>query len=157
MLLYYFCRGNKLIFYIMESNLQIDALDHEILRLLGINARYSYAQLGREIGLSPSAVAERVQKLEENGVIEGYAATINYAKLGYPLAAYITMNFSGDNYKRFFKELSQFPEIITCSRITGNDCLIMKVRLRNGETLAGLVDRLLVFGKPTTSLVLSEL
>ncbi len=141
----------------MELNPHFDELDREILTLLAGNARYTYAQLGREIGLSPSAVAERVQKLEDTGVIKGYETTIDYTKLGYPLAAYITMSFQSDQYARFAKDRSSFPEIITCSRITGNDCLIMKVRLRSGEHLATLVDRLLVFGKPATSLVLSEL
>ncbi len=138
-------------------NPQLDTLDKEILRLLEQNGRCSYAQIGREIGLSPSAVAERVQSLEDEGIITGYTARIDHTKLGYPLAAYITMSFNGDYYRKFSKDLSQFPEIMSCSRITGNDCLIMKARLRDSENLAALVDRLLQYGKPSTFLVLSEL
>ncbi len=134
-----------------------DDFDWKIIQLLQSNSRLSYAKLGREINLSPSAVAERVQRLEEENIIEKYTAIINFKEIGYSLSAYITIGFNDNGYKPFLKTINKFPEIVDCSMITGKDCLIMKVILRDNSHLENLIDRLCKFGNPTTSIVLSDI
>ena len=135
-----------------------DDFDWKILKLLQKNSRFSYAQLGREIGLSPSAVAERVQRLEDDDVILKYVSIINPKKIGYSLSAYITVSFKNfEDYKVFLTCVDEFPEIIDCSRITGNDCLIMKVVLIDNLHLENVVNRLAEYGSPSTSVVLSDI
>ncbi|WP_424003552.1 Lrp/AsnC family transcriptional regulator [Maribacter sp. IgM3_T14_3] len=133
-----------------------DDFDWKIIQLLQNNSRLSYAKIGREINLSPSAVAERVQRLEEENVIEKHITIINPKEIGYSLSAYITMGFNDNGYKPFLKTIDQFSEIVDCSMITGKDCLIMKVILKDNAHLENLIDRLCKFGNPTTSIVLSE-
>ncbi len=134
-----------------------DNFDWEIIALLQQNSRYSYAQIGREINLSPSAVAERVQRLEESGVIEKSISLINPKKVGYSLSAFITLRFKDNGYKKFVNVIHEFPEIVDCSRITGIDCLMMKVILVDSTHLETLVDKLTLYGNPSTSIVLSNI
>ena len=134
-----------------------DELDWQIIRLLQENSRLSYAQIGREIGLSPSAVAERVQRLEELGIIQQYTTLIDFKKVGYSLSAYILLGLNGHNYKAFMEALKAFPEIIHCSRVTGQDCLVMKVYLKDSTHLEQIIDKLSKYGNPSTLVVLSDL
>jgi Lrp/AsnC family transcriptional regulator, leucine-responsive regulatory protein len=134
----------------------MNEIDWKIIKILQKNARLSYAQIGREISLSPSAVGERIQKLEDEKIIKQYTSIIDYNKLGYSLSAYISIRFKDNGYKRFLNSLSDFPEIFDCSRITGKDCLIMKVVLKDNSHLENVVDRLIPFGVPSTSVVLSD-
>ncbi len=134
-----------------------DELDQRILNLLQANARLSFAQIGREVGLSPSAVAERVQRLEETQVITGYAAQVDPMKLGWSLAAIIMMSVNRINYQTFKESLSEYPEMVSCTRVTGKDCLIMKFYLRDSKHLEETINRLAMYGEPTTLLILNEL
>lgn len=135
-----------------------DDFDWKIIELLQKNSRLSYAQLGREIGLSPSAVAERVQRLEDEEVIVKHISVVNHKKLGYSLFAYITLSFQGfKEYTIFLDALGKFPEITECSRITGKDCLIMRVVLIDNLHLENVVNRLAEYGSAATSVVLSDL
>lgn len=135
-----------------------DEFDSKIIEILQENSRLSYAQLGREIGLSPSAVAERVQRLEDTGVIVKYTTLVDHKQLGYSLFSYINLSFKTfQDYQIFLKSIEKFPEIVQCSRITGNDCLIMKVVLIDNTHLENVVDRLAAYGSPSTSVVLSDI
>lgn len=134
-----------------------DSINWKILELLQENARLSFAQIGREVGLSPSAVAERIQRLEDDGVITRHTSLLDTEKLGYGISVYINLGFKDDGYKVFLNSLSRFPEITECSRVTGQDCLIMKVVLRNQKHLAEFIDRLIPFGTPSTSVILSDI
>lgn len=133
-----------------------DPLDIALIELLQKNSRFSYAQMGREIGLSPSAVKERILKLEDEEIITSYTSVVNHKKLGFSLSAYITLGFKDDGFKVFLNILEKFPEIMECSRVTGKDCLIMKVIVKDSEHLEELVDRLIPYGVPSTSIVLSN-
>lgn len=135
-----------------------DDFDWKIIELLQQNARLSYAQIGREVGLSPSAIAERVQRLEDEEIITKYTSVINHKKIGYSLFAYITLSFKEfKDYNRFLEVVKTFPEIVECSRITGQDCLIMKVALIDNTHLENVVNRLAIHGSPSTSVVLSDI
>ncbi len=135
-----------------------DDFDWKIIDLLQKNSRFSFAQISREIGLSPSAVAERIQRLEDENVIKKHVSIIDPKKVGYSLKAYITFSIKDfQKYERFLESIEEFPEIIDCSRVTGNDCLIMKVVLVDNTHLENLVNRLSVYGSPSTSVVLSDI
>ena len=133
----------------------MDSFDQKILMELQQNARISYTELGKQIGLSGPAVKERVQKLEENGVIEGYRAKLNLSKIGYTIKVIINFKMNPGNIKAFIDKLMDMPEVIECTRITGGDNLIMKVVLKETEELEKLINTLIEYGVPTTSVVLS--
>ncbi len=133
----------------------MDTFDQKILKELQKNARVSYTELGKKIGLSGPAVKERVQKLEDTGVIEGYRAKLDLSKLGYTLTVIINFKMNPGNIKGFVDKLKDMPEIIECNRITGGDNLIMKVILKETEELEKLINTLIEYGVPTTSVVLS--
>lgn len=136
--------------------MNVDEIDWKIIKVLQKNARLSYAQIGREINLSPSAVGERIQKLEENKIIKKHISIIDFKKVGYSLSAYISISFKGDAIKSFLNSISDFPEIVDCSRITGMNCLIMKVILKDNLHLEKVLDKLLPYGRTSTSVVLSD-
>lgn len=134
-----------------------DELDWKIVELLQENSRLSYASIGRNIGLSASAVAERIQRLEEEEIIQGYSVVINPKKLGLTLSAYISIGIHTMSFHTFINEtIKHFPEIVQCSRVTGNDCLMMKCHLKDSTHLENLIDRLSRYGSPTTLVVLSD-
>lgn len=134
-----------------------DEIDWEIIKLLQENSRLSFAQIGREVGLSPSAVAERIQRLEEQGVIQQYTIVIDPKKVGFSLSAYILLGLNGYNFNAFMEALKSFPEIIHCSRVTGQDCLVMKVNLKDSNHLEQMINKLSKYGNPTTLVVLSDI
>jgi Lrp/AsnC family leucine-responsive transcriptional regulator len=117
------------------------------------DARVSIAELGRRVTLSPPAVAERMQRLERRGVITGYHAGVDPRALGYPLTAVVRVKPAARQLHKIPELAAGIPEISECLRITGDDCFIMKVHLRSIEDLSDLLDRFLVFGETTTSLV----
>ncbi|MBG6130648.1 Lrp/AsnC family leucine-responsive transcriptional regulator [Aquimarina sp. EL_43] len=134
-----------------------DNLDLKIIQLLKKNSRFSYAQIGREIGLSSSAVGERVLRLEDTGVILSYTSELNYVKLGYSLSSYISMSFKDNQFYPFLELVGNFSEILECSRITGVHCLIMKVVVRDNYHLEQFIDILSQYGTPSTSVILSDI
>ncbi len=134
-----------------------DELDWKILELLQENARLSFAQIAREVGLSPSAVAERVQRMEDTELIMGYTANVDPTKLGWSLSAFIMMSVNRINFQPFTDSLDQYPEMVSCTRVTGKDCLIMKFHLKDSKHLEEVINRLAQHGDPTTLLILNEL
>jgi Lrp/AsnC family leucine-responsive transcriptional regulator len=133
----------------------MDEYNRKILVELQGNARISYTALGEKIGLSGSAVKERVQKLEEAGIIKGYGVRLDLAKLGYELMAIINFKMNPGNIQRVINKLDQMPEVIECNRITGGDNMIIKVALKKTEELEKLINILIEYGVPNTSIVLS--
>ena len=136
--------------------MQIDELNWAILTRLQENARYSFAEIGREIGLSSPAVAERVKKMEDAGVIKGYKTEISYNKTGHQLKAVITLRAFMGRLKPFLEKVKEFPEVINCYRITGNENIIMEVILRDQSHLEELIDKLITYGETKTHIVLSQ-
>ena len=89
----------------------LDEFSLNLLAELSLNARASYAELGRRVGLSPSAVVERMRRMEEEGIIEGYAAAINPAALGLSVLAVVRMTCDGTHYHPFLKFVKTLPEV----------------------------------------------
>jgi Lrp/AsnC family transcriptional regulator, leucine-responsive regulatory protein len=140
----------------LESEKLLDEIGWKILQELQENARLSFAELGRRVGLSIPAVTERVRRMEDAGIITGYHADIDPEKVGLPITAFIRMNIVGDMTPRLTALLKELPEISECHRGTGGDSFIMKVNVASVHHLERLIDRLLPFGTTTTSIVLSS-
>ena len=134
----------------------IDTIDWKILKELQLDARISYAELGRRIGLTTPAAIERVRKLEDARIITGYRAEIDTAKVGLPITAFIRMSISGVDYSRIIEVAENAAEVLECHRGTGGDSFILKVAVSDVEHLQNLIDRLVPFGITTTSIVLSS-
>jgi Lrp/AsnC family leucine-responsive transcriptional regulator len=132
---------------------KLDATDRKIIGELTTDGRVSLAELGRRVNLSPPAVAERVQRLERSGVITGYRAEIDPRLLGYPLTAIVRIKPAPGQLPRIPELAAEIPEIGECHRITGEDCFYLKVFLRSIDELGALLDRFLVYGETTTSLI----
>jgi Lrp/AsnC family transcriptional regulator, leucine-responsive regulatory protein len=138
-----------------QTPLSIDELSWKILQALQENARVSFSELGRQVGLTPPAVAERVRRLEDLGIIEGYRAIVNVQKLGLPLTAIIRFAARGRSSAETKRRLAGVPEIIECYHVTGEDCYVLRIAVPTTAHLEGLLERLTDFGDTTTSIVLS--
>ncbi len=134
----------------------LDQTDWKILKELQLNARTSYAELGRKINLTTPAVIERVRKLEDAGIITGYRAEIDAAKVGLPITAFIRMSITGVDFSQIVRIASDSEEVLECHRGTGGDSFIIKVAAASVEHLQNLIDRLTPYGITTTSIVLSS-
>ncbi len=134
----------------------MDATGWQILQALQEDARISFTELGRRVGLSAPAVAERVRRLEEAGVISGYHAQINPDKIGLPLSAIIRISLTYERSVQISALAKELPEVLECHRITGEDCMIMKVVVSSVAHLEELINRLGPYGRTTTSVILSS-
>lgn len=135
----------------------LDAIDRKLLKVLKDNSRLSFADLGRKINLSPSAVRERVQKMEEMDIILKYGIKLNNKMLGYDIEAFILLKVFPGKLKSVIKRLDMFPEIVAAHRITGNQNIHLKVVVQNQVGLQQLLDKLMDFGETNTFLILSEI
>jgi Lrp/AsnC family leucine-responsive transcriptional regulator len=126
-----------------------------VLRELQENARQTFAELGRKVGLSLPAAAERVRKLEDSGFILGYRAEVDAAKLGYPITAFVRLRSVPHNYGRFRNVIAGIPEILECHHVTGEDSFHLKLVASSITHLEELIGGLSAFGQTTTSIVLS--
>ncbi len=137
----------------------LDEIDRRIVVELQADGRLTQAELSRRIALSAPAVAERLRRLEERGVITGYTARVDPQALGYGLLAYVRVRPAGPTevYERRVEEaLVERPEVLECHHLTGEDCFLVKVVARDTRHLEELVGRLARMGRTTTSLVLSS-
>ena len=134
----------------------LDDIDRKILHELQVDARTSYAELGRRVSLTTPAVIERVRKLEDAGVITGYRAEIDTAKIGLPITAFVRMSITGVDYSHIIEVAQQSNEVLECHRGTGGDSFIMKVAVASVEHLQEIIDKLTPYGITTTAIVLSS-
>jgi Lrp/AsnC family transcriptional regulator, leucine-responsive regulatory protein len=134
----------------------IDDGNRRLLEELQRDARLSLAELGRRVGLSSPAVADRIARLEETGVITGYHAEIDPRKLGWSLEVVIRIRPAPRELHKVAELAARTPEIVECQRVTGEDCYIMKARVREVDDLEELIDCFAVYGQTTTSLVHSS-
>jgi Lrp/AsnC family transcriptional regulator, leucine-responsive regulatory protein len=139
----------------LQSEGLLDAVSWKILALLQADARRSYRQIGQTIGLSAPAVAERVRRLEDAGVITGYHAAVDPKQVGLAILAQIRIGGVGDRGAEFNALVTRTTEVLECYRVTGGDSYLLKVAVRSIEHLETLIDRFVPFGDLTTALVLS--
>ena len=127
-----------------------------LLQELQADARLSIAELGRRVNLSAPAVAERLQRLERAGVITGYRAVVDPKALGYPIAAFVRIRPTTRRLQQIPQLAREIPEIVECHRVTGEDCYVLKLHLRSMDDLEDILDRLIVLGQTTTSIIHSS-
>lgn len=135
---------------------KLDAINWVILEELQTNARISMAALGRKVGLTTPAVAERIKKLEDVGLIRGYYTKLSYRDVGYQLKAIITLKVFMGKLKPFLEKVTEYEEVINCYRITGNENIILEVVLLDQHHLEKFIDKLILYGETKTHIVLSN-
>jgi Lrp/AsnC family transcriptional regulator, leucine-responsive regulatory protein len=139
-----------------NENQLLDAINRRLLEELQTDARITMAELGRRINLSAPAVAERVQRLERAGVILGYRAEVDPKAIGFPIAAVVRVRPTTRQLQKIPELAREIPEVVDCHRITGEDCFFVKLHLRSMDDLEEILDRFIVFGQTTTSIIHSS-
>jgi len=135
----------------------LDPTGWQILRELESNARLSFAELGRRVGLSLPAVAERVRRMEDSGIITGYQVRLDPIKVGRPISAFVRIRLHDHiTCERLEQLLADLPEVLECHNLTGDDCAIVKVAVPTIPDLEHVIQQLKGFGQTTTSIVLSS-
>ena len=140
----------------LENKKLLDHVGWQLLAALQEDARLSFAELGRRVGLSLPAVAERIRRMEEAGIITGYRAEIAVDKIGLSVMAFIRVSASGKQYPAVISLARELPEVVECHHLTGTDSFIMKVVTSSIPHLEALITRLSSYGQTTTSIVLSS-
>lgn len=153
-ILNYFTFENIIVKKIMD--VKIDKLNWKILEKLQGNARESFANIGRSIGLTAPAVGERVKKMEDLGIITGYHAKVSHSLTGHQLKAIITLRAFMGKLKPFLAMVDSFDEVVNCYRITGNENIVMEVVLKDQFHLEKFIDKLIQYGETRTNIVLSQ-
>lgn len=139
-----------------ENERLLDNTGWRILEELQRDARLTNRELGRRVNLSAPAAADRVRRMEKAGIITGYRAQVSAEKVGLPLAAIVRIEVPGANHKKVEALVDGLPEVLECHRATGTDCYVMKVILTSMGHLRELLDKLVPWGSPVTSLVISS-
>ncbi len=134
----------------------IDALNEKILICLQENARQSNAEIGRKIGISSPAVSERIKKMQDLGIINGFTTMVSSYDMGYQLKAIITLRAFMGKLKPFLVKVTTMEEVVNCYRITGNENIVMEVTLRNQKHLEEFIDGIISYGESKTQIVLSQ-
>lgn len=135
----------------------MDITDYRIIEILQDDGRISMKDLGKIVGLTSPAVSERVKRLEEAGVIQGYKAIVNPDKLGRVIKSFINIALPSENYQEFIDYARKDNRIVECHHITGEDCLLLKVIVKDMYELEQVIDQIKQVGKTKTSVILSTI
>jgi len=135
---------------------ELDSTDLALLSELQDDARLTLAELGRRVGLSSPAVAERLQRLEEDEVIRAYRAEVTPRALGLALTVILRIRPAPRELKKVAELAQRTPEVVECHRITGDDCYFMKAHVRDVEHMEEVIDRFAPYGQTTTSILQSS-
>jgi Lrp/AsnC family leucine-responsive transcriptional regulator len=138
------------------SDSQLDSTNRQLIDALQTDARLSLAELGRRVGLTAPAVAERVARLEEAGVIRGYHADVDPRALGLELSVVLRIRPAARMIAKVAELAQETPEVTECHRVTGEDCFVMRLHVRDVVHLEELIDRFVLYGQTTTSIVQSS-
>jgi len=133
----------------------MDDLDWKLLELLQHNGRMTYTELARHVKLSVPTVTERVKRLEDAGVIEGYVARVNPVAAGYPVSALIGITVAQPAKAKFLKLLETIPEVLECHHVTGADSYVMRLAATSVADLERLIERINLYGETRTSIMMS--
>lgn len=136
-------------------DIDMDDTNWAILMALQSDARLSYSELGRRVHLSPPAVADRVRRLEEAGVITAYRAVVDASALGWTVHAIVRMSCHGPRCVLRDPDVAEWPEVMSINRVTGDTCSVLRLRARSVEHFESVIDSLADFGRPSSSMVLS--
>ena len=139
-----------------QTESRLDQTAWRLLRELQADARLSFSELARRVGMSTPAVAERVRRLEESGAIVGYRATVDRARLGRSLGAFLRLTTSTTSYQRVIALCGSLDAVIECHHITGEDCFLIRLAVTSVAELEDVIARFRRFGTAHTSVVLSS-
>jgi Lrp/AsnC family leucine-responsive transcriptional regulator len=138
------------------GKLILDPRDLAILKCLQADPRVGISELARQVELSTPTVRERLQRLVETGVIRRWGIEIDPLALGYPICVYIRVRPMPGQINKIAALANELPQVVEAHRVTGEDCFIIKAYIKALENLDELLDRFLVFGQTTTSIVQSS-
>jgi Lrp/AsnC family leucine-responsive transcriptional regulator len=131
----------------------LDVINRRILSELQQDARLTMAELARRVNLSAPAVADRVERLEQAGVITGYQARVDPKAIGFPIAVVVRVAPATRQLHKIPEVARETPEVVECYRITGEDCFFLKLHLRSMDDLEEILDRFVLHGRTTTSII----
>lgn len=134
---------------------QLDEIDRKILHLLAANARMSDKEIAAEVFLSSPAVANRIRRLEEAGILLGYHAEVSLVRLGYTIKAFINLEVDPKDKKDFYPFIQNCPGVVECSCVTGDYSMLIECAFRYTEELDHLVNELQRFGRTKTLITFS--
>ncbi|RUM49243.1 MAG: Lrp/AsnC family transcriptional regulator [Marinomonas sp.] len=134
----------------------MDKINWKLLKALEENARLSYSELAKLVHLSAPAVAERIKKLEEQGVITGYRATINLEKAGIPITALVECEVYRTQERAFKELVLSLDEVVDCYNITGPSAFILRVAVSSMSRLDVLLERLIDLSDTKTMMIMSQ-
>lgn len=134
----------------------MDSTDYRIIELLLEDGRIPMKELSQKVALSAPAVAERVKRLEEEGIITGYKAVVDYEKLGKKINVLINVGMNVQRNEKFMEFIKSEDSIIECHHVTGPYCKILKARLENIASLEKLIGKIQMFGNTETFIILSS-
>jgi Lrp/AsnC family transcriptional regulator, leucine-responsive regulatory protein len=138
------------------SNKGLDDFNWRIIEELQKDARITNVEIGKRIGLSAPAVAERIRKLEEEGYITGYRTMVNYDKLGLSVPVFISYKASKISHAEMLKMVDKMPEVMEWHGITGSHCAMLKVIVASTKELEKIIEKLQQYGETSTSIILSS-
>jgi Lrp/AsnC family leucine-responsive transcriptional regulator len=133
----------------------LDAINLRLLAELHQNPRLSMSELARRVGMSAPAVTDRVQRLESAGVITGYRLEVDPGSLGLPVSALVRVRPGPGQLSKVADTAKGTPQVVECYRITGEDCFMLKVHAPSISQLEEILDRFLLYGQTTSSIVVS--
>ena len=136
--------------------MKLDSIHSKILNLLQKNARISNTEIAKQVGISSPAVAERIKKMEDLGIISDYLTKVDHNALGYGLRALITVRAFMGRLKPFLHQIKSYKEVVNCYRITGNENIVMEVVFENQKHLERFIDELISYGETKTQIILSD-
>ncbi len=134
-------------------NAALDPIDQALIALLSDNARLPHAELARSVGLSAPSVAERLRRLEEDGVVEAYTVELDPKALGYTLTAIVRIRPLPGQLHAVERLLVESPEVVECDKVTGEDCFVARYLLRSIEELDPILERIAQRAQTSTSIV----
>ena len=134
---------------------ELDELSRQLLQLLATNPQRPASELARALGVSAPTVRERIRRLEQMGAIRGVRLDIDPAALGLPIAAWVRLRPTAGQMSRIVQLAQDCDEVSECHRISGEDCFLLKVHVRALNDLEAVLDRFLVYGQTTSSLIVS--
>ncbi len=136
--------------------MKLDIIHAKILGALQSNARISNTHIAQQVGISSPAVAERIKKMEDSGVISAYFAKVNHRALGHGIRALITVRAFMGRLKPFLHKIKTYDEVVNCYRITGNENIVMEVVIKDQTHLEQFIDELISYGETKTQIILSD-
>ncbi len=141
--------------HLRNQEIQLDGTDRKLIELLYENARTPIAELARAVGMTAPSVNERLKRLEDNGVIDGYRIEVNPVALGYSLMSIVRMRQHPGKHKQLEALINSIPEFVECDKVTGDDCYIARLYLKNISDLDPILDRVAEIADTSTAIVKS--